>query len=45
MEGHWHDMEPTPFIDIVEAEDEENACTLAGEKWRYDPRTLYAIQV
>lgn len=45
MEGHWHDMEPIPFIDVVEAEDEEKACALAGEKRRYDPRTLYAIQV
>lgn len=45
MEGHWHDMEPIPFIDIVEAEDEEKACALAGEKRRYDPRTLCAIQV
>ena len=44
-EKHWHDMEPIPFIDVVEAEDEEKACALAGERRRYDPRTLYAIQV
>ena len=23
MEGHWHDMDPNPFIDVVKAEDQD----------------------
>ena len=40
----WHDMEPRPFIDIVYAFDEAEACEIAGEKNRYDPRCLYAFE-
>ncbi len=25
-EGRWHDMEPTPFIAVIKAESEEEAC-------------------
>lgn len=36
------DMEPTPFIGIFEAEDAEEAVRAAAEKYRYDPRVLFA---
>lgn len=41
----WMDMEPVPFIDIVEADSEEEACKIAGEVSRYDYRLLFAIQI
>lgn len=44
-EKHWHDMEPNPYIDAVTAENEAEACKIAGEEQGYDPRTLFAIQV
>ena len=44
MEGRWNDMEPTPFIGIVEAESESDACQKAGAEYRYDPRCLFAIK-
>ena len=44
MEGHWHDMDPNPFIDVVKADDQDEACKIAGEEHGYDPRTLFAIQ-
>ena len=45
MEGHWHDMDPNPFIDIVKADDQDEACKIAGEEHGYDSRTLFVIQV
>jgi hypothetical protein len=44
MEGLWRDMDPNPFIDVVKAEDQDEACRIAGEEHGYDPRTLFAIQ-
>lgn len=44
MEGHWHDMEPTPFIGVVEAENESDACQKAGTEYGYDSRCLFAIK-
>lgn len=44
-EGRWHDMEPTPFIAVIKAESEEEACKKAGTQMRYDPRCLFAIKV
>jgi len=44
-EDRWHDMEPTPFIAVIKAENEEEACKKAGSQMRYDPRCLYAIKV
>ena len=41
----WHDMEPNPFIAIVEAASEEEACQKAAELKRYDRRCLYAIKI
>ena len=44
MEHNWHDMAPTPFIGIVEAESEDEAIAIAAEKYRYDERCLYVAK-
>ncbi|MBV6384567.1 hypothetical protein HIU56_10540 [Enterococcus faecium] len=44
-QGRWHDMEPTPFIAVIKAESEEEACKKAATQMRYDPRCLFAIKV
>ena len=44
-EGRWHDMELTPFIAVIKAESEEEACKKAATQMRYDPRCLFAIKV
>ena len=41
----WRDMEPNPFIAIVEANSEEEACRKAAEQKRYDSRCLYATKI
>lgn len=41
----WVDMEPNPFIAIVEAVSEEEARKKAAEQKRYDYRCLYAIKI
>lgn len=41
----WHDMEPNPFIAIIEAESEDEACKIAAEQNRYDKRCLYATKI
>ena len=40
-EGRWHDMEPTPFIAIIKAETENEACMKAAVEHRYEPRIGY----
>ena len=45
MEEHWHDMEPTPFIGIVKAENEDEACRVIAEQYRYDVRCLFATKI
>ena len=44
-ECRWHDMAPTPFIAIISAENEEEACKKAAVEKRYDPRCLFAIKI
>ena len=44
-EGRWHDMEPVPFIAIVEAKTETEACGKAAEQYRYDARCLFAEKI
>lgn len=44
-EDLWVDMEPNPFIAIVEADSEKDACKIAAEQKRYDSRCLYAIKI
>lgn len=41
----WVDMEPNPFIAIVEASSGEEACQKAAELKHYDRRCLYAIKI
>lgn len=43
--GRWHDMEPYPFIGIVSAVSEDEACRKAGTKRRCDPRSLFAVKI
>lgn len=45
MEGHWHDIEPTPFVGITVANDAEDACRKMAEQYRYDARCLFAIEI
>ena len=44
MDHNWHDMVPTPFIGVVEAENEDEALAIAAEKYRYDERCLYVAK-
>ena len=44
LDDKWHDMEPIPFIGVVEAEDKELAIAIASRKYRYDDRCLYAAK-
>lgn len=41
----WKDMEPVPFIAIIEAASEDEACQKAAEQKRYDKRCLFAIKI
>lgn len=41
----WRDMNPNPFIAIVEAMSEDEACQKAAEQKRYDKRCLFAIKI
>ena len=43
-ENYWCGCDPDVFIAVVKATSEEDACRIAGEKRRYDPRTLYAFE-
>lgn len=43
-EQHWHDIDPNPFIAVVRAVSEEEACERAGKETGYDPRCLYAFK-
>ena len=43
--NRWHDMEPCPFVGIVSADSDDEACQKAGMEYRYDPRSLFAIKV
>lgn len=45
MEEHWRDAEVTPYIGMFSAENSEKACYKAAKKYRYDPRSLYGIEI
>lgn len=45
MKEHWHDMEPTPFIGIADAENENEACRKIAVKYRCDARCLFGIKI
>lgn len=44
-EDLWHDIEPNPYIDFIWAENEKQACEIAGKNKRYDPRILFAVAI
>lgn len=44
-EYFWRDMEPNPFIAVVEADSEECACKKTAEQHHYDNRCLFAIKI
>lgn len=44
-EDLWKDMEPSPFVAIVEADSDESACKIAAKQMRYDARCLFATKI
>lgn len=44
-ENLWHDMEPNPFIAVIDAETEKEACRLVAKQYRYDERCLFAQEI
>lgn len=44
-EQPWMEIDAPPFIDIVEAETEEEACKIAIRNTEYDERIMYAIKI
>ena len=45
LEHRWADREVAPFIGTTDADDEEIACAIVGEKTGIDPRALFATQI
>lgn len=45
MDERWRDMEPNPFIAVVGAATEADACRIAAAQFRYDHRCLYAQKI
>lgn len=45
MEMHWHDIDATPFIGVVKAISEEEACRSIANRYRYDARCLFATKI
>ena len=45
LDDRWRDMEPTPFIAVVESVSEDDACRIAAEQYRYDNRCLFAQKI
>ena len=43
-EVHWTDFTPSPFVAVVNASTEEEACLIAGAAHRYNPQMLYAFE-
>ena len=44
-ENCWCDFGPNAFVDIVTAKSCDEACQKAADKWGYDSRTMYAVEV
>ena len=44
-ENSWRDAEITPYIDIVQAHDEDEACRMVAQRCRYDEKCLYATDI
>ena len=45
LDDRWRDMEPMPFIAVIEAVSEDDACRIAAEQYRYDHRCLFAQKI
>lgn len=45
MEEYWHDAEVTPYIGVLSAKNEQEACRIAAKEYRYDSRVLYGIEI
>ena len=45
IDERWKDMKPNPFIAVVEAASEDDACRIAAAQNRYDHRCLYAQKI
>lgn len=45
MEMHWHDIDVTPFVGVVKAISEEEACRSIANRYRYDARCLFATKI
>lgn len=45
VDKRWKDIEPNPFIAVVEASSEDDACRIAAAQYRYDHRCLYAQKI
>ncbi len=44
-EDQWIDMEPSPFVAIVEADSNESACKIAAKQKYFDARCLFATKI
>lgn len=44
-EWRWRPMEPVPFIAVIKAENERDACKRVAFENQYDIRCLFAIKV
>lgn len=45
IDEYWKDIFPIPFITIIEAKSEKEACQNAAKHNQYDSRCLYAIKI
>ena len=45
LEMHWHDIDATPFIGVVKAISEDEACRSIANRYRYDARCLFATKI
>ena len=45
LDDRWRDIEPTPFIAVIEAASGDDACKIAAEQYRYDHRCLFAQKI
>lgn len=45
LEMHWHDIDAIPFIGVVKAISEEEACRSIANRYRYDARCLFATKI
>ena len=44
-EDLWKDMDPYPFVAIIEADSKDSACKIVAKQKHYDRRCLFAIKI